>query len=284
MRRHIHSTFGTIMVLAILFLESGLFAQGSLMVNPKRIMLDDKKRSDVLTLYNNGDDTSSYSISFKHYEMKPDGSFKDVDTAKTAVLFCDSIVRYFPFEVTLAPHESQTVKIRFLKPKDLALGEYRSHLYFHPIERAKALEAQARDTAQKTVTLELHAIFGLAVPIIVRNQTTPAKVSMDNLKLSPLDTGGKVTLSAEIHRSGDESCYGSLLVKYKDKDGKETELSTVKGIAVYVPLLMRKVELRFAPPANMLTNGGSIKLEFQSLTDNPKETTLGSAELPLKKG
>ncbi|MEO6939757.1 MAG: hypothetical protein ABI444_06415 [Candidatus Kapaibacterium sp.] len=282
MRKHTFSLLGAVMVLSV-FYTTNAFAQGSLMVNPKRLILDDRRRNDVLTLYNNGSDTTSYLISLKHFEMRQDGSFKDVDTLPRDYTSADSILRYFPLEVTLAPHESQAIKIRYMKPKDLASGEYRSHLFFQSIERVKSLEAARSDT-DKTISLALHAVFGLSIPIIVRNETNSAKVGLDSLMVSAPDTSNKVIVTANLNRTGDESCYGSFIVNHIAKDGKVTELSSLKGLAVYVPLRTRKVAFQFKIPDGVDMTTGTLRLEYQTLTDNPKETTLASAELPLKKG
>jgi len=44
-----------------------------------------------------------------------------------------------------------------------------------------------------------------------------------------------VTVTAPLSRSGSESCYGELLLTLIDPQGKETALSNVKGVGVYVP-------------------------------------------------
>src|SRR5579872_2530103 len=196
---------GAAVILLLLIEISSAFAQGALMINPKRCVFEGNKRNDVVTLYNDGEDTTSYVISFKHYEMLQNGDFREIpDSVKSDLLYCDNMVKYFPKEVTLAPHAAQTVRLQVLKPKDLVPGEYRSHLYFRAVERAKALENKRNDT-DKTITLSLKAIYGLAIPIIVRTGTTPAKVSLSELTLSPADTGGNAIFSVDINRIGNES-------------------------------------------------------------------------------
>jgi hypothetical protein len=273
---------GAAIILLLLIETSSVFAQGgALMINPKRCVFEGNKRNDVVTLYNDGDDTTSYAISFKHYEMQENGDFKDIDSVKTDELFCDNMVKFFPREVTLAPHNAQTVRLQLLKPKDLPPGEYRSHLYFRGIERAKALESKRSDT-DKTITLNLKAIYGLAIPIIVRSGTTPATASLTNLTLSPSDTGGNAMLNIDINRKGSESLYGELIVTYKDAQG-ETELTRVKGVGVYVPLAMRRFPIRVKMPVIISLGTGSIKVEYRSMTGEAKETILASAEMSLKK-
>jgi len=169
-----------------------------------------------------------------------------------------------------------------MKPMDLKPGEYRSHMYFRALERAKAIEQTVHDTSNHTISLSLRPIFGLSIPIIVRYNTTPAVVTMDSGFVSPVDTGGNGTVVALLHRTGDESCYGSLRVLFKDKDGNEKEVGIVKGVAVYVPLPVRRVEVAFKMPAGVDPSSGTFRLEYQTLTDNPHETVLASADLARK--
>jgi P pilus assembly chaperone PapD len=273
---------GAAIILLLLIEAASVFAQGgALMINPKRCVFEGNKRNDVVTLYNDGDDTTSYAISFKHYEMQ-NGDFKDIDSIKTDELFCDNMVKYFPREVTLAPHAAQTVRLQLLKPKDLLPGEYRSHLYFRGIERAKALETARHDT-DKTITLNLKAIYGLAIPIIVRNNTTPSKVTLSNVVLSPADTGGNSILTIDINRTGNESSYGEFVVTYSDASTKDLEVGRVKGVGVYVPLAMRRFPLQIKLPAITSLSTGKLKIEYSTMTGESKETVLASAEMPIRK-
>jgi len=259
-------------------------AQGSLMVNPKRVTLDARNRNGNITLFNSGDDSASYVISLLHYAMREDGSFYEIpDSIHTyAATYCDSVIRYFPLEVMLPPHESQAIHVRFMKPMDMKPGEYRSHMYFRAIEKAVAIEQKAVDTSQHTISLSLHPIFGISIPIIVRYNTSPDTVTLDSGFVSPVDTGGNGTVTALLNRRGDESCYGSLRVLFKDKGGDEKEVGIVKGIAVYVPLAARRVEVAYKMPKGVDPASGTFRLEYQTLTDNPHEQVLATADLARK--
>jgi len=269
-------------ILLVVCLASSLFAQGSLMVDPKRIVFDGAKRQDVVTLYNSSNDTASYAISFMHYKMEQNGVFTDIDSNTRDILFCDNIVRYFPRELTLAPHQAQAVRLQYIKTKDLAPGEYRSHLFFRAIERVKPIEFVPNDTG-KTMSLKLKPIYGLAIPVIVRNQTAPAKIMLSNLTISSPDSAGTVMFTADLNRSGDESTFGELILTYSDAITKEKILADVRGIGVYVPLPMRRVGMQCKLPEITSLSSGVLKLEYRTMTGKEKETVLAISELPLQK-
>ncbi len=270
-------------LLASLLLASTALAQGALMINPKRVVLDDRHRFANVTLFNSGNDSADFVISLVHYKMNEDGSFTEIpDSVSTyAATYCDKLVRYFPLQVTLAPHESQAVRVQFLKPQGLQPGEYRSHLYFRSIDKAKAIETQVRDTSNHTISLTLRPIFGISIPVIVDYQTKPPVVSLDSGFYTTSDSGKGVVM-ANLNRTGDEECYGSLVVMFKDKDGHEQQVGIVKGLAVYTDLATRKVQVAYQMPKGVDPKTGSLLLEFQTLTDNPKESVLATTDLAAK--
>ena len=53
--------------------------------------------------------------------------------------FADKYLRFFPRRVTLAPNESQMVKLQMVKTNELQPGEYRSHLYFRAVPKEQPL-------------------------------------------------------------------------------------------------------------------------------------------------
>ena len=46
------------------------FCQGDLLIIPKRVLFEDNKQTEEITLVNIGIDTTIYSISFIEYKMK----------------------------------------------------------------------------------------------------------------------------------------------------------------------------------------------------------------------
>jgi hypothetical protein len=272
-----------IFLLFVFILSSTTADAQGLMVNPKRVVFEGNKRNDVVTLFNNGSDTASFVISYQHYKMLESGEFQQIpdSVSQTDVLYSDKMVRYFPKEITLAPNASQTIRLQYSKPKDLAPGEYRSHLYFRNVERVQAIEATHQDTVDKRISISLKPVFGIAIPIIARNQTSPATVSLSNPTLLPPDSAGTRAIAFEMNRSGNESCYGQFMFTYVF-DGKETELTQVKGVGVYVPLLKRKMRADFKTPAGLtLQKGGTIKIVYSAMTGADTEPVLATTELKV---
>ena len=131
-------SFILFLFLTFLF-SSKASAQGNLLIMPKRVVFEGSKRSEDLSLANIGKDTATYVISFVQFRMKDDGSFEKITDPDSAQNFSDKYLRFFPRTVTLAPNESQTVKVQVTKKDELKPGEYRSHLYFRAIPKQPPL-------------------------------------------------------------------------------------------------------------------------------------------------
>jgi P pilus assembly chaperone PapD len=253
-------------------------AQGDLMVNPRRVVFEDPKRTETVTLFNSGKDTATYAISLINYRMLPDGRFQEVP-ADSVANPGDKLLKYFPRQITLAPQGSQAVRVQVSKPQDLAPGEYRSHLYFRAVEKTKAIDQTQADTS-KGIQVAMRPIFGISIPLIVRHKSQPASAKITSLEFGK-DSLGSYTI-ATIGRSGEQSLYGSLVLKYIGNDGAESQIGVVKGVSVYYPNATRQYTLRIPDDAKFDPKHGRLRMEYQSLSDTEKESLLAQTEITLK--
>ena len=260
---------------------SQLYSQ-PLMIEPKRFVLDDKHRMGIANLYNNSEDTVSYSIQWSHLRMLEDGRYQTIDSLTDGDRIADSLVRFFPPTVTLPPHSAQVVRLRFLKPQGLAQAEYRSHLLFSQIDRGDPIEHRLRDTSSKGYQILFRPLWGISVPVIVRTDTAPAVVSIDSFSISPMDTGRNVTFSARLHRHGNQSSYGTLLLKHEATNGEEEQVAIFKNVAVFPPLEVRRLRLSFVVPNNVDLSSGSVTLEYVTGNGAANEHVQAAARLAMR--
>ena len=105
------------------------FAQGDLLVTPKRVVFEGNTQREELSLVNMGKDTATYSISLLQKNMKEDGSFVTIEKPSDVKMSAEPYLRIFPRTVTLAPGEPQVIMIQCRRNPYMASGESRSHLY-----------------------------------------------------------------------------------------------------------------------------------------------------------
>lgn len=260
-------TIGYFFVLFVLLLSGQrIQAQGNLLVAPIRVVFEDGKQREDLNLSNIGQDTAVYLISFLQYEMKEDGRFLDVtDSASQPTPRADNFLRVVPRRVTLPPGESQIVRLQYRKPQNLADGEYRSHLYFRADKNTAPLGMEDdRDTTRLSVSIT--PIFGISIPIIVRNGRMALNVSLSDLNVTQVNDT-IYNLNVAINRSGNQSAYGTLEASYEPPQGEKLMLGLANGVGVYTELNRRVYNLPLRVPRGLNVKAGKIVVRFLTPRD-----------------
>lgn len=234
----------TIMLIAVLnalLLTEGLYAQGSMLLTPKRIIFEGNKISESINLANSGTDSARYVISLSHLRMNEDGTFTEITQGEAGQFSAEPFLRYFPRAVTLAPNEAQVIRIQFNKQADMAPGEYRSHLYVRSLSMPSPL-GTAESEQSSSIQVSLKPVFGISIPVIIRVGATNVSAFFSGISLETPDSVS-YALSMVLNRTGNMSLYGNIIVKYIEPNGKTSVVGMVKGVAVYTPNSIRKILL-----------------------------------------
>jgi hypothetical protein len=257
--------------------EGPLLAQGNLMIYPKRVVFDGRKKVEKLVLANTGKDTAVYNISFLEYKMNENGELKSITEQEEAIRFASPYLRVFPRMVKLPPGEAQTVKVQLYNTQGLTDGEYRSHLYFRA-EKNNIPLGQTEKTKDSTISVKLQPIFGISIACIIRRGDNNTTVSVTNMQFEQSNEGEDELLSFRIHRSGNMSAYGDFIVNYITPDKKAYEVAKMKGVGVYTPGDFRNMKIKLNKPENVNFSGGLLKVIF---TQNESKKEPIEAELKL---
>ena len=262
------SKFKLILLLVILVVSRFVSAQGDLLVSPLRVIFEGKKVKEELSLVNIGTDTAIYSVSFLQYNMTEDGNFEVIEKPGQGQMFANSYLRIFPRTVTLAPREAQVVRLQYRKAKDMATGEYRSHIYFRSEKNNTALGIQNPYKDSTLMGVQITPIFGISIPVIIREGNVSVKSSITDLAIETVqDTITNLKLT--INRDGNISTYGDLVVDYTGKNGKTINVGLVRGVSVYTTVNKRHFSVRLNKVDGVDFSSGKIKLSYTSPKDTP---------------
>jgi hypothetical protein len=245
-------------------------------------MFDGHKQKAEINLINIGTDTSTYSISFRQYYMTEQGNLNLIEKNDTSKMFADQFLRIFPRQVTLAPQESQVVRLQLRRTKNITPGEYRSHLWFRSEKNYEALgseETPLLDSNQLSVTV--FAIFGMTIPVIIREGVVSVSTNLSDLKYE-IPPDSIPTLKLAINRTGNISGYGNLIVEYFPAEGKSYIVGAVNGIGVYTNLIKRYVSIKLNKIPGMILKNGKLKVIYTSPDDSKKYEIYCDGELDLK--
>ena len=243
-----------------LFSTSG-FAQGDLMIMPKRLVFDGSQRSQEISLANTGSDSATYAISIVQYKMTESGNFEEVTEPEEGQRFATDFLRYYPRQVVLGPNEAQTVRLQLTRTGNLEQGEYRSHIYFRAVEKQTALGEEDQNEAEG-ISINIKTVFGISIPVIIREGASTTTIELSGLELNR-DPENPV-LSLVINRTGNMSVYGELSVQHISPEGLKTEIGKVKGLAVYTPNTKREFSFKLQNTEVIDLNKGKLNISYKT--------------------
>ena len=265
----------------IVFSSGTAFAQGDLLITPRRIVFDGSQRSVDINLANTGKDTATYAISLIQIRMLEDGGFETITAPDPGQQFADRFIRFFPRSVTLGPNEAQVVKVQVVRTNEMTAGEYRSHFYFRAVPKAKPLGEEKVKSDSTAIAVRLTPIFGITIPVIIRNGESTARVTISDLSFTLVDDTVP-RIGFKFNRTGNMSVYGDITVDHISTGGKITRVGTANGVAVYTPNSSRwfRFDLMNMPGVDFKT--GTLRVIYSASSD-VKPARLAEAEFNLKR-
>lgn len=257
------------MLLPVLLTNS---AYASLLISPTRLAFNERERSAKVFLMNTSSETKTYRLEFQQQTQLPDGRYQSL-SKEELVSFNDAsrMLRFSPRQVTLAPGERQQVRIAVRRPKELAAGEYRSHLLLSALPGTK----EQKQTGGVGIQLNLRLSF--SIPVIVRSGGLDATATFAQVKLNkeahtPRATGVSFTLN----RTGLHSTFGNLKAIWYPHDGSEArQVATLNNVAVFHENKQRLIELPFH---DAISQDGTLHLIYQG-DDEFGDRTLAEQQL-----
>lgn len=259
------------------------FAGANLMVTPSRVVFEERTRTAQVTLLNTGDETGTFRITFIRQQMTETGQFVNVEADEEG-LYADPMVRYSPRQIMLPPGQSQIVRLMLRKPRDLAHGEYRSHMLFQSIPQVtnSSLESALR-TEQQGISVEIIPIVGISIPIIVRHGKLESSISLENPRLVPATEENQTPhIALEMHRHGNQSVYGDFRAIYTPQGGGEpVTIGLVNGVAVYTPNNVRKFSFPLNIPQATALKDGRLRILYLESGKDEKSGLLAETEISL---
>jgi hypothetical protein len=271
------------------------------MISPHRVILEDplpgntkerkqkvgnKGRSAEVLLINSGKDQATYRISFKNMKMDENGGLQETPKAK-GELTAEDLIRFSPREVKLEPGGSQIVRIQVRKPKDLAPGEYRSHMVFRAVPTAapsvptvERKEPASPEPPKEGLSVDIRVVYGVSIPIFVRHGPIRVEASLSDLRLEPPAKAGEApVLHLRIQREGNRSVLGNLVANWRPKGGTASRIDVMKNFPVYSNLPYRNVAWAVDGLKGKSLGAGSLLVDYLD-RETGKVIARGVLEMP----
>lgn len=225
-------------------------AQANLSISSFYVFFDanSPKRTDVIRLTNNTNLSKTYRLKLINFKQNADGSYSPLDKALPGNPFASPYIGFSPHETTLAPGQSQTVRLMRKPMAAAADGEYVSHLFVQELPEKR--QTPAAD-GQQQIKIDIKALYGLTIPVIIDkgNLSSSAKITRTVVK----NNGSKPYIEATVKRSGNRSFWGNLIVTQNGK-----EIGRVNGFKIFLTTPERQIQI---PLTEKMTSSGRITLE-----------------------
>lgn len=224
------------------------FVRADLLLHPTRLVFSDIKAAQtaLIDIANTGLQTETYRLRLVNKRMNEHGQLISADQPIKNERFADQLISFSPRQITLEPYVSQTVRVGIRKPKDLAEGEYRSHLLFERIANnneqsdiAMLAQRQPQHT-EKNLQINVQALVSASIPVFIHHGASDVKAEISDLAISLNQNQGK-RLTFKLARHGNRSIHGTLILKFISDTGKIIELERKSDIAVYHPNPYRRL-------------------------------------------
>lgn len=253
------------------------FGQGDLLVYPtKLIFAGTQERVKIVKFKNKGRDSATYKLSYIENRMTETGKLEIIETPDEGQLIASPYLRFYPRSITLAPGESQTVKIQLSRTNNLESGEYRSHLYIRAEEKAEPLEEKNPLEKPQTISIQLKPIYGISIPNIIR--IGDVQVAAELKDISVIYDKDIPVLSMKVMRNGNHSLNGVLEVAYISSQGIKTSVGK-KAVIIYSSIGLQKIAMNLKTPEGVKFNSGKLLITFTN--SEGKKELLASESLDL---
>lgn len=257
-------------------------ALGQLMVSPTRVVFEGNERTKQINLINNGSETGRFKISFVRRNMTAEGQIIEVDE-KEPGMYSDEMVRFSPRLVTLAPGQSQTVRLMLRKKGGTADGEYRSHMMFQSLPDPVASDISSLSSEEsKSLSIKLIPVVGITIPVIVRQGKLNTKVSLSDFEMKQANTvKAHSVLSLKINRDGNQSVYGDFRVHFTPKGGIPVVVGQVNGVAVYTSTDSRMLDIQLQTPSAFSLSNGELHVTYLEAGKDERSGLIAEARFSI---
>lgn len=271
MKQSFYRKSGSILILTTLVMAMLILAmpaRAEVLVSPLRVYLDDDKRSATVILRNPSQGPRTYRLEWLEQSMSEDGvysEYKEGETLKHSP--ASPYLRLSPRQITVQPNSNQSVRVEYRPGKDMAAGEYRSHLIFRVVEELSepySTQKIAGGEDDKGMTLMVSMQLSVAIPVVVRHQVAEApQVKIASVDVVPATGPGQpLQLAVLIQRSGLAGSIGQVIVDMqRSADSAVERIGNAGNIGLFADIGQRRVVLNLRD--NNIPAGAWVRVAYE---------------------
>ena len=255
-------------LLALSFSAVNASQFSALGVSPTRIVIDAHQKNGSITITNNSKTDVTYRMKLLEMGRDSKGIFRRMSSEELPVNHQSAakLIRFSPRQVQLKPGQSQVIRVIARRPRNLAAGEYRSHLQIAalPVISDQNL-ADLVDGQTVLVQAKSGTNVGISMPVILRHGQTKANVRLKSVQLHADKKDKIVSATVDLGLEGNQSTYGHIKLQLASR-GKWQDIGLIRGFALYPPYSgdQVRVPVNSGTLASQITANSKVRVIFEN--------------------
>ena len=236
-------------------------AHADLTILPIRILMEGRDRNSDLTIVNTSDTVNTYRLEWRHRRMREVGGYEHLDAPLDPLFDPDETIKFSPRNVTIAPGQTQRIRLSLRKPADLPDGEYRAHLVLKKVAGA----VPRREAPSSGLAVQVQTNVGFSIPVVVRQGGYDGAVKIGNPQfVQPARPEHLPHLTLDVHRTGIHSVNGTVRVYWTPEGEKERLVGQAKNVNVFHEIDKRIVGVTMREDG---ITSGAIRITFEGANE-----------------
>ena len=275
-------------LLFIAFLTAGIFVAGGgsaraqsegsiLFISPHRVDIPPNGRIEELNVANKSDVPRRYDLQIINQVMTENGTTERRDSFEYSA---EKMLQFTPKRFTLAPGDRQVIRVMVRRPKDLADGDYHSHLLFREVPLRTQERDKGKDAGGQKASFEIQALYGVAVPVVIKHGNVTSSMEIISTALVK-DERGRPGLAVEFSRSGNAEAAALLSVVHRRPGQEDVPVVTEQWVRIYREVDKIRRVIGFTMPDGHKLSGGTLALTLTKDPRTPQAQIIATADIPL---
>lgn len=261
----------------------------ALRLSMKRIVLDDKKKAETITIINDSAVEQTYRMGLRHYTFSDTGNFMAIEDDELEnypdIQWADDYLSYAPRRITVPAGGSQQVRLFAKVPRGAADGEYRSHMWITTEAKPKEFKEKNSDKGKEGSSVRLVMQPGVSLPVIIRKGPLESQVEISNASLAKGEgkEANTLVVNFDVKREGSQSVYGGFDITCLAGD-EDFVAKKVRGYSLYRETKQRSFKFALEiPEGKSVSDCAKVRIEYKSDSDNKSQNghVMATAEVAL---
>lgn len=253
-----------ILVLLMMTGYSVAYAATILFVSPTRINLNERHKVEIINVSNTSDVSRTYKISLQDLAMTEKGTTTLSDNFPYSA---KKMVRFFPREFTIAPGQSQVIRVMARISADTPDGEYHVHIKFFEDGKAQG----APPESAQGVSMRASMAYSTMLPITISKGKIETQIGWTGPEVTKSTTPGNYHFKTMLTRSGNGQGRAYLDMIYVPASGQEIQIGKRRLSYVYREIDKVNYAFDFKLPKDMPPSG---QIKFRLLNGDSANPTL----------